>query len=195
VSFFNTFNNISADDNELVTSSGTVTIVPAFYIASTLVAVLDARLVAAFGGVGPYVSFDAATNTLNWSLGANTIDGVSSSMAETLGLDENATITGTFTSPLHLAFPSYLSMASPSFTSHEQNIHAGRPQQHIQVQPFTTIPISSGYLGQQVHDPALPESWMNVSNTLSTINIRLFDPSSGREYEEASHWSMLIEFE
>ena len=194
VSFFNTFNNISADDNELVTSSGTVTIVPAFYTAPTFVAVLDAQLAAAFGA-GPYVSFDASTNTLNWTLGANTVDGISSTMAETLGLPENATITGTFTSPLHLAFPSYLSLASPSFTSHEQNVHAGRPQQHIQVQPFATIPISSGYLGQQVHDPALPEQWMNVSNSLSTINIRLFDPSSGREYTEASHWSMLIEFE
>jgi len=195
VSFFNTFNNVSVDDNQLVTSSGTVTISPAFYVASTLVAVLDAQLVAVFGGAGPYVVFDASTNTLNWTLGANAIDGVSSSMAETLGLDENATITDTFTSPLHLAFPSYLSLASPSFTSHEQNVHAGRPQQHIMVQPFCTIPISSGYLGQQVHDPALAEQWMNVSNTLSTIHIRLFDPSSGREYEEASHWSALIEFE
>ena len=195
VSFFNTFNNVSADDNQLVTSSGAITIVPAFYVASTLVAVLDAQLAAAFGGAGPYVAFDASNNTLNWTLGTNTVDGVGSSMAETLGLDENATITGTFQSPLHLAFPSYLSMASPSFTSHEQNVHAGRPQQHIQVQPFVTIPISSGYLGQKVHDPALPEPWMNVSNTLSTINIRLFDPSSGREYEEASHWSGLIEFE
>jgi len=194
VSFFNTFNNISADDNELVTSSGAITIAPAFYEASTLVAVLDAQLALAFGA-GPYVSFDASTNSLNWTLGANTIDGISSTMAETLGLPEHANITGTFTSPLHLAFPSYLSLASPSFTSHEQNVHAGRPQTHIQIQPFVTIPISSGYLGQQVHDPALPEPWMNVSNTLSTINIRLFDPASGREYEEASHWSMLIDFE
>ena len=195
VSFFNTFNNVSVDDNELMTSGGTVTIAPAFYEASTLVAVLDAQLLAVFGGAGPYVAFDTATNTLNWTLGANTVDGVGSTMAETLGLPENATLTGTFTSPLHLAFPSYLSMASPSFTSHEQNFHAGRPQQHIQIQPFCTIPISSGYLGQQVHDPALAEPWMNVSNSLSTIAIRLFDPASGREYDEASHWSMLIEFE
>ena len=101
-SFFNNFHNISSDNNGLITSSGSITLPPAFYTASTFVALLDAQMIAVFGGVGPYVAFDAGSNTLNFVLGANSIDGIGSSMAETLGLSENATNTGMFSTELCL---------------------------------------------------------------------------------------------
>ena len=194
-SLFSNFHNVSEDNNVLITSSGSITMPPAFYTASTFVALLDAQLIAVFGGTGPYVGFDQSSNTLNFILGANSIDGVGSNMAETLGLSENATNTGIFSTFLHLAFPSYVCFSSPLLTAHGEHIHAGRQPSHSQIQPFLTVPISSGFLDQQVHDPALSELWQPLHNSGSHIDIRVYDPSSGREYTEATHWSLLIEIE
>ena len=194
-SFFNTFHNISEDSNVLLTSSGSITVPPAFYTAPTFVALLNAQLVGLFGGAGPYVAFDAGTNTVNFVLGANSIDGINSSMAETLGLDQNVTLTGIFSTFLHLAFPSYVCFSSPLLTTHGEHIHAGKQPSHIQIQPFLTVPVSSGYLDQQVFDPVLAEGWIPLHNSGTHIDIRVFDPSSGREYTEATHWSLLIEIE
>jgi hypothetical protein len=194
-SFFNTFHNISDGSNVLITSSGSITVPPAFYTATTFVALLDAQLVGLFGGAGPYVAFDPGTNTVNFILGANSIDGMNSSMAEILGLDQNATLTGIFSTFLHLAFPLYVCFSSPLLTTHGEHIHAGKDPSHIQIQPFLTIPVSSGYLDQQVFDPVLPEHWVPLHNSGTHIDIRVFDPSSGREYTESTHWSLLIEIE
>ena len=204
VSFFNNFNNINVDNDTLATSSGYIVLPHAFYTASELESALEQQLSTLFATPytpGTYVTLNTSNNTLDWTLGVNTIDGVSSSLAQTLGLPRSAVLIGTFTTPLHLAFPAYISLSSPQFITAESNVHAGRASTHIQVQPFVSIPISSGYLSQQVHEPNLSEPWITFTSprkqgiTLSHIDVRLVDPSSGRELTEATHWSTLIEFE
>ena len=96
---------------------------------------------------------------------------------------------------LPVSFPSYVCFSSPLLTTSNQHIHAGKQPSHIQIQPFLTVQISSGFLDEQVHDPALSELWLPLHNSGSHIDIRVFDPSSGREYTEATHWSLLIEIE
>ena len=141
------------------------------------------------GGTSGYVSVNCIESVRHNSVNGN------SSMAETLGLGENGTITGIFSTFLHLAFPSYVCFSSPLLTAHGEHIHAGKQPSHIQIQPFLTVPISSGFLDQQVFDPVLAEGWLPLHNSGSHIDIRVFDPSSGREYTEATHWSLLIEIE
>jgi hypothetical protein len=197
VQFVNTFFNITSQNNTLSTSAGSVMVLPVGYLpANDFVTALNAALVVAFG-TGSYATLDAVTNEIDWILGINTVDG-SSPMADLLGLNNNnAALTGSFSSTLHLARPQYLSWSCSQLQS-TGSVHTGvNPQDGLQ--PFAVIPVTSAYLSAQTYEPTVERELVLDSGrngrTISQLSFRIQDPSSGRDITELSSWAAVIEFQ
>jgi hypothetical protein len=197
--FVNSIDNISEGWNDtLLTSGGPVVLAPYFYTATELVEVLNANLsLTASYGAGTWVSLDPNNNRLNWTLGTNTISGYSS-MGELLGLpNANAALTGSFTTTLHLARPLYVSWSCNELRGGAGNIHAGHTDPKDSLQPLCVIPVTSGYLEQQVYEPTVERALVLDSSrngaTLSSLNFRVVDPANGRDLTELASWGAVFE--
>ena len=197
--FVNTFHNLTVDNNTLLTSSGTVSVTEGFYSGINYVLALHASLVVAFGA-GSYVTFNSIYNTLDWTLGANTIDGTSaSSMASLLGLNNNdPALTGSFSSTLHIARPMYLAWSCAQLQpAGDRNYHVGESKESLQ--PCMTIPVTSGYLEAQTYQPSTPPTIIldrgGPGVTLSRLDFTIRDASTGTEVRELADWSCLVEFD
>ena len=200
--FVNTFENLSVDNNELLTSSGVVTLSPDYYSGTNFVLALDAGLVVAFGA-GNYVTFNSIYNQLDWTLGANTLDATSASsnMASLLGLDNNSpALTGSFSSTLHIARPSYLAWSCNQLQpASDRSYHASDTESKDNLQPFLTIPVTSSYLSAQTHMPANPATITldrgGAGVSISRLNFTVSDAASGRVLSELADWAAVVEFD
>ena len=194
--FYNTLHNISDHNNTLVTSRGTITIPPGFYDVTSFMVLLDVQLMNVFGNVGPHIELDRTTNTLTWSLGTESIDGAASTISDVLNLDKNsAALSGDFTSILHLSVPANISLSSPQLNVGEHNFHAGQDAStHTSIQPFLTAPISVPYLIQQVYDQTEPYVIFDAPLNISRLTIKVFNPATGNEYHNLTHWNLILEF-
>ena len=200
--FTNTYHNITSDNNVLVTSSGSITIQPAYWNAQELINEINTQLTALWGGSGdPYIELVNATNSLIWTLPLDgpSIDCDASSIRHVLGLPHGTMqateITqNTFTTQLYLALPQYISFSSPQLSGNVDNIFADQKESY---QPFITIPVSVGYLSTQTYQPQY-EQRITIDSTkhgitLSSIHVNITDPFTRREIQELTHWAMVIE--
>jgi hypothetical protein len=197
VMFVNTFDNITPDNNELKTSSGTASIPAGYYSGTQFLIELQTALESVFGvGGAPYVTFDSINNNLIWTLGANEISG-SSSLSTVLGLNETQQMyTGSFTTRLFLALPTYVSFTIPQLSS-VRTVHAGYDSKE-NFQPFCTVPVTSSYLGldtyQQDYERVIELTSNNNGTSISAMDVIVQDAYTGREITEITNWSMLLEF-
>ena len=194
IQFVNNLHNITTDNNTLQTSSGTVIIAPLYYNGVNFVLQLNTQLVSVFGA-GTYVTFNSLTNEIDWTLGVNTIDGVTSAMKDVLGLSWDAALTGSFTTMLSLALPQYISFSCSQLRS-SQNIYVGDSEAKDSQQPFVVLPISSGYLEAQTWVPTYPVEILLSSGqngtTISKLDFTITDPGSGRVINEMTSWAMVL---
>jgi hypothetical protein len=189
ISLVNTYHNITSDNNTVTTSGGSFSLDRGFYSAAQLIDVLDASLVQIYGA-SEIVTLNS-DNTLNWSLGTNSIITSGSTMSHVLGLDPNqASYTGSFTSQLFLALPQYISVSCPQLSPiNSMNLHTGE-------ESIAVFPITAGYLESM---NVFPEQTIILDSSraglnVATLDIAFNDPYSGRELRESAVWSMVIEF-
>jgi hypothetical protein len=188
ISLVNTFHNITSDNNTVTTSGGSFSLDQGFYSAAQLIDVLDASLVQIYGA-SEIVTLNS-DNTLNWSLGTNSIITSGSTMSHVLGLDPNQAYTGSFTSQLFLALPQYISVSCPQLSPiNSMNLHTGE-------ESIAVFPITAGYLESM---NVFPEQTIILDSSraglnVATLDIAFNDPYSGRELRESAVWSMVIEF-
>jgi hypothetical protein len=191
ISLVNTYHNITSDNNTVTTSGGSFSLDQGFYSAVQLIDVLDASLGQIYGASAPGFVTLNSDNTLNWSLGTNSIITSGSTMSHVLGLDPNqASYTGSFTSQLFLALPQYISVSCPQLSPiNSMNLHTGE-------ESIAVFPITAGYLESM---NVFPEQTIMLNSSraglnVATLDIAFNDPYSGRELRESAVWSMVIEF-
>ena len=194
IQFVNTFFNITAENNNLSTSGGVVTIAVKYYTGTEYVNALNSALVAAFGS-GTYATLDSMTNEVDWTLGSNTVSG-KSTMAEMLGLQNDVSaLTGSFSTTLHLARPQYLSWSCSQIQS-TGSVHTGDAKDGLQ--PVAIVPVCAAFLSAQTYAPTVERELVLDSGkngrTISQLTFRVQDPSSGRDITELSSWAAVIEF-
>ena len=197
VQFINTFNNISTNNNRISTNLGEITIPPKYYTAQILVLdEINNQLQLLECGS---VSLDDRTNKLSWNLNTLVVINTNlSTMNDILGLRHNTLYTSSFETQLFLATPQYISFSCDRLIGSDLSNIFPESKDEFGFQPFITIPVSSGYLQSQTHEP-LYERTITLDSgrngiDIPMLTIKVYDNHTRREINEITHWAMTLEF-
>jgi hypothetical protein len=186
VQFTNNLFNIDGNHNKigLVNLQG-LEISPGFYSPSQLIQQINES------GIGISLTYVSENNTLLWDTGNGVVDVTQSSMAQTLGLQQGSTYTGTFTTTLFLASPMNVDFVCDQLGNSTYS-YSGRVRES-NIQPLISCPVVVGYGNMNVFIPPVLSTLDIGGTSLSQLNFKIVDSLDGRELKELGHWSMQIE--
>jgi len=171
-SFANTLYNVTSSNNTLyLNDTLAVTIEPGFWPAVDFVSQLEMQLESFIEGEGPYVVLNVALNTLQWTIGSNSITS-QSTMSPLLGVFGSKT--GTFTTTLFLVSTTALAVTSPQLQTQSYNSFPSTARVCI------VVPVNSGYGDFQYWEPNRDAAMEFTRLQFDTLQMNILDAANGR---------------
>ena len=162
-------------------------IMAGFYDVDTLLSALNVYLQNIMDSDDEMVRFDTTTNRIEWLLQADMVIGGPNSV---LGIEDDGVVSGDMTT-LFLSGPMDVSFVCPQLQS-TYNVFTS---DHVmgRCQPFLTMPITNGFGTMEYFHPSTQLAVRLGGQTLSSLDFRIVDTTSGLVLHEVGHWSMVLE--